>query len=250
MRRASLSAIGEANEIGTFDHRPDFRSESSSCEGWPSICPCAFGGSSEGVRNGTTTAGEDLEDLEDLEALRIGGGSLLIDIGRELVARCLYSFLLLAKNRKYLLIFSDFRKSLVPTLLPCRGRATRPRLRRRTASLAPPIFTSRSPAAALVSCSQRPGEIRIYGDEISRCASTASFFNGWRSTPGTIPATSQLDWPRGEELHSWFYSTRTFDRWSGKTAGLTIASPAPRWKASVPSCSASICSARSGPTFD
>ena len=25
-------------------------------------------------------------------------------------------------------------------------------------------------------------------------SSTASFFNGWRSTPGTIPATSQLDW--------------------------------------------------------
>src|SRR6187397_1117306 len=24
-------------------------------------------------------------------------------------------------------------------------------------------------------------------------SSTASFFNGWRSTPGTIPATSQLD---------------------------------------------------------
>src|SRR5262249_8685912 len=26
-------------------------------------------------------------------------------------------------------------------------------------------------------------------------SSTASFFNGERSTPGTIPATSQLDWP-------------------------------------------------------
>src|SRR6476469_415462 len=25
-------------------------------------------------------------------------------------------------------------------------------------------------------------------------SSTASFFNGWRSTPGTMPATSQLDW--------------------------------------------------------
>ena len=25
-------------------------------------------------------------------------------------------------------------------------------------------------------------------------SSTLSFFNGWRSTPGTIPATSQLDW--------------------------------------------------------
>ena len=37
-------------------------------------------------------------------------------------------------------------------------------------------------------------------DPASRCSSfsnalssTASFFNGWRSTPGTIPATSQLD---------------------------------------------------------
>src|SRR4029077_19774235 len=25
-------------------------------------------------------------------------------------------------------------------------------------------------------------------------SSTASFFNGWRSTPGTMPATSQLEW--------------------------------------------------------
>ena len=24
--------------------------------------------------------------------------------------------------------------------------------------------------------------------------SASSFFNGWRETPGTIPATSQLDW--------------------------------------------------------
>jgi hypothetical protein len=26
-------------------------------------------------------------------------------------------------------------------------------------------------------------------------SSVSSFFNGWRSTPGTIPATSQLFWP-------------------------------------------------------
>jgi hypothetical protein len=26
------------------------------------------------------------------------------------------------------------------------------------------------------------------------CSSIASFFSGWRSTPGTMPATSQLDW--------------------------------------------------------
>src|ERR1700686_2072139 len=30
-----------------------------------------------------------------------------------------------------------------------------------------------------------------FSNELS---STASFFNGWRSTPGTMPATSQLDW--------------------------------------------------------
>jgi hypothetical protein len=28
----------------------------------------------------------------------------------------------------------------------------------------------------------------------ARLSSTASFFNGWRSAPGTMPATSQLDW--------------------------------------------------------
>jgi hypothetical protein len=35
-----------------------------------------------------------------------------------------------------------------------------------------------------------------------------------------------------------------FDRWSDKTAGLTIASRAPRRKASAPSSSAAICSGR------
>jgi hypothetical protein len=55
----------------------------------------------------------------------------------------------------------------------------------------------------------------------------SNFLRGWRSTPGTIPATSQLDWPISIttiSVLSWFRAVkdrlRSFDYSMGRSIGL------------------------------
>jgi hypothetical protein len=66
MRRASLSAICEPSKIAAFNESPDFGDETPGGESGLAVGPCPFSGPSEGLRNGTTAAGEGLEDLERL----------------------------------------------------------------------------------------------------------------------------------------------------------------------------------------
>src|SRR6516165_3007285 len=64
------------------------------------------------------------------------------------------------------------------------------------ASQKPSRPASKTTAIRLIPCPACSASSRQRLSSFSNAlSSTASFFNGWRSTPGTIPATSQLDWP-------------------------------------------------------
>src|SRR6478736_2316769 len=74
--------------------------------------------------------------------------------------------------------------------------ASIPRARSQRASQKPSRPASKAIAIRSILCPAFSASSRQRLSSFSNAlSSTASFFNGERSTPGTIPATSQLDWP-------------------------------------------------------
>src|ERR1700719_1822691 len=74
--------------------------------------------------------------------------------------------------------------------------ASMPRALSQRASQKPSRPASKATAMRLILCPACSASSRHRCSNFSNAlSSTASFFNGERSTPGTIPAISQLDWP-------------------------------------------------------
>src|SRR5271154_2593601 len=74
--------------------------------------------------------------------------------------------------------------------------ASIPRAPSQRASQKPSRPASKAIAIRSILCPAFSASSRQRSSSFSNAfSSTASFFNGERSTPGTIPATSQLDWP-------------------------------------------------------
>src|SRR5580700_5626148 len=100
-------------------------------------------------------------------------------------------------NRDHLRYPSDLTDDewayVEPLIPPAKRDAARPQPTRQPEAV-PTGLEGDSDAFDPVSC--LPASSRHRCSNFSNAlSSTASFFNGERSTPGTIPATSKLDWP-------------------------------------------------------